>query len=287
MNQQNYQGDTLLLHWMNILKQGVAHSPYAQTDLNQLDIEMPFYGDLMNLHHQENTLDLNTFLPKSWLNFPLPLRRSEPKTLEHSEFIPFLPQHSVSRNLPISERLSLYSALSKDIILKEFSVLLNYFPKLHAQLIHQFLIETYLYLSNECFMREVHARIMRCLPANEELIIVAHSLGSVVAYNLLYQHTELNVKRFITLGSPLAFRVIQDKILHPIIRPECIHGDWINFYSRDDFLTAFPLSNAPFDFKPAIINTMITTFAREPHRIVGYLQHPDVVDAIMSAALKR
>lgn len=287
MNQQNYNAKSLRQHWLKIFKQGLKCSKHPHLNFNRLHIDLPFYGDLLTKHHQQNVMDLNTFLPKAWLHFPLHLQHSEEKTLEHSDFIPFLPHYSVSQNLPISEKLSLFSALAKDLALKEFSILLNHFPKLHAQFIHQFLIETYLYLSNPCFLQEVHARILACMSTHEEQIVVSHSLGTVIAYNLLYQHPEFNIRNFITLGSPLAFRVVQEQIFHPIIRPTCIHGDWLNFYSSDDFLTTFPLINAPFDFKPPINNQIISTFANKPHEIMGYLQHPAVVQAIIQPFLKR
>ena len=102
-----------------------------------------------------------------------------------------------------------------------------------------------------------------------------------IAYNYLIQHPELNVQRFITLGSPLAFQVIQSHLPQPIVRPAAITGDWINFYSTDDFLTAFPLTQPPFQFQPAIINHGIRTHIHRPHDITGYLLHPQVVEAIL------
>lgn len=286
MNQQNHTAESLKQHWLNIFQQGLSCGKYP-LKISDLKIGFPFYGDLLLLHHQQNNIDMNTLLPKTLFHFPLHLQREEKEATEHSEFIPFLPHESISQTLPISEKLALFTAISKDLILKEFTILLNRFPRLHEQLIHRFLIETYLYLSNECFLREVHNRILQTLSPHEQHIVVAHSLGTVIAYNLLYRHPEFKIKNFITLGSPLAFRVVQDKIMHPIIRPAGIQGNWINFYSHDDFLTAFPLSCAPFTFTPPICNHEISTFANRPHEIIGYLQHPDVVQKIIQPLLKR
>src|SRR5690606_23976123 len=160
-------------------------------------------------------------------------------------------------------------------------LLLNYFPSLHRSLLQKFLIETYLYLDNPAFMKEVHERIARQLNGRKPCIVIAHSLGSVSAYNYLIHHPELNVQRFITLGSPLAFQVIQSHLPQPIVRPAAITGDWINFYSTDDFLPAFPLTQPPFQFQPAIINHGIRTHIHRPHDITGYLLHPQVVEAIL------
>ena len=130
-------------------------------------------------------------------------------------------------------------------------------------------------------MQEVHRRIHDQLYSSRPQILVAHSLGSVIAYNYLIQHPELNIKRFITLGSPLAFRVIQAHLPQPIVRPAAISGDWINFYCSDDFLTAFPLSEPPFQFQPAVINQEIHTSIYHPHDIDGYIQHPDVIKVLL------
>ena len=48
----------------------------------------------------------------------------------------------------------------------------------------------------------------------------------------------------------------------------------------------FPLSEAPFNFTPPIINQEIFTFANQPHEIVGYLQHHAVVKQLLSLSNK-
>ena len=97
----------------------------------------------------------------------------------------------------LDERLT-----AKDQSLKELMILLDHFPKLHEELMHTFLIETYCYLANQSFMQRVHQRIRIGIPVQQPCIIVAHSLGSVIAYNLLRQMCNIsNIQGFITLGS--------------------------------------------------------------------------------------
>lgn len=283
MNQQNYNADNLKQHWLDIFQQGINELK-LDISAKELDISLPFYGDLITKHQLSNRFDLDAFLPKSWVNFHLHKHNTTaPSTvLNTAPTIPILPYFMPEHELKLSKRLYLASQLFKDKALKEFSVILNNFPKLHESLIHKFLIETYLYLANSQFMDEVHQRILASLEADETYIIVAHSLGTVIAYNLLQQlQSQYKIQRFITLGSPLAFKVIQSKLTQPIHRPQCLNGDWHNFYSPDDFLTAFPLVNAPFDFQPAILNTSISTFIHSPHQIAGYLQHPAVIKNIV------
>lgn len=283
MNQQNYTAHRLKEHWLKVFKLGLKQMP-CKVNVRDLHIHMPFYGDLMTKYQLSNQLDLNTLLPKSFFNnyFPINVHPSNPPTREHTPFVPLLRPSTDQTDKSFSERLYLTSQLVKDRVLKELVVLLNNFPKLHESLIQQFLIETYMYLSNLEFMEEVHQRILKKMREDEEYIVVGHSLGSVIAFQLLSDPSyQFSVKRFVTLASPLSFRVIQSKLPRPISRPPCIYGDWFNFYSQDDFLTAFPLCEAPFNFEPAIINQKIYTFANQPHEILGYLQHPSVIKAII------
>ena len=284
MNQQHYDEETLKQHWLNLFKTGLSHAE-QNIELKSLDIKLPFYGDLLTKHQLNNSLDLNTMLPKSLshLHFPFHLWHNTSIIEEHSPCITPLPCFNPEQSESLTQRLSVITALTKDHAFKELIMFLNHYPKLHETLMHKFLIETYLYLSNSDFMHEVHHRIMSHLHPSKDHIIVAHSLGTVIAYNLLHQFNHFRVHRFITLGSPLAFKVIQEKLTLPISRPPQLHGDWFNFYSPDDFLTAFPLSEAPFNFEPPIINQAITTLVDKPHQITGYLAHPAVIKSIVDA----
>ncbi|MGQ9372956.1 hypothetical protein ACUM6W_03770 [Acinetobacter tandoii] len=284
MNQQNYDEETLKQHWLNLFKTGLSHAE-QNIELKSLDIKLPFYGDLLTKHQLNNSLDLNTMLPKSLshLHFPFHLWHNTSIIEEHSPCITPLPCFNPEQSESLTQRLSVITALTKDHAFKELIMFLNHYPKIHETLMHKFLIETYLYLSNSDFMHEVHHRIMSHLHPSKHHIIVAHSLGTVIAYNLLHQFNHFRVHRFITLGSPLAFKVIQEKLTLPISRPPQLHGDWFNFYSPDDFLTAFPLSEAPFNFEPPIINQAITTLVDKPHQITGYLAHPAVIKSIVDA----
>ncbi|MFH7767417.1 hypothetical protein [Acinetobacter sp. BSP-28] len=282
MNQQNYDEKSLKHLWLNTFQAGLNN---AQLNINihSLEIRIPFYGDLLSKHHLYNSLDLNTLLPKSLSNLHLPfhLRHNSTIVPEQHPCVSRLPCFNPEHVASLTQRLALITALTRDHAFKELALFLNHYPKLHETFIHKFLIETYLYLSNPDFMHEVHHRIMSYLHPELDHIIVAHSLGSVITYNLLHQFSNFRIQRFITLGSPLAFKVIQEKLNLPISRPPQLQGDWFNFYSPDDFLTAFPLSEAPFNFEPPIINQAITTFLQNPHSITGYLQHPAVIKSII------
>jgi pimeloyl-ACP methyl ester carboxylesterase len=75
---------------------------------------------------------------------------------------------------------------------------------------------------------------------NDTRIVVAHSLGSVVAYEALCAHPEWNVDTLITLGSPLGIRKLVFDILQPA--PSNARGtrpkvrQWINIADEGDIV---------------------------------------------------
>ncbi|RBQ19236.1 hypothetical protein DP939_14965 [Spongiactinospora rosea] len=75
-------------------------------------------------------------------------------------------------------------------------------------------------------------------------VVIAHSLGSVVAYETLHAYPDLNVDLLITLGSPLGMRNVVFERLMPApaggwgIRPHGVKR-WVNIADKDD-IAAIP-----------------------------------------------
>ena len=258
MNQQQYNAASLQDYWYTLL-QARLQQYIPNLNCNKFEFCVPFYADLITQHHLANQFNVGTFSPKLVPHWHLPL------PLNHFKATPIW-QH--------------WHALGRDLAIKELLQVLDFFPKLDTELMQHFLIEAYLYLCDAEFIQQVHQRVAAALNPNQPTLVIAHSLGSVIAYNLLRQHPEYRIHTLITLASPLAFKIIQAKIIHPIQRPACILGDWLNFYSKNDFLSAFPLSKAPFSFQPSIKNQVIRTDLANPHQLQQYLQHPLVLSEL-------
>lgn len=282
INQQNLDAIALKQYWLEVLQLGFQNLNCTRM-LNECSLDFPFYGDVLEHYGLRNTLNIGSFTFNQTPSKPLhSLLKPHLLDLTTTNQTPFLPRFLSNPNLSFSSKIYLLSQMAKDYVLKDFIMMLNYFPKLHEDLMHEFIVEAYLYLSNHQFIDEVNCRIRQCLKNDEDYLIVAHSLGTVVAYNVIRQlPAHFRLKALITLGSPLAFHVIQSKIPQPIVYPDCLHGHWYNFYSPDDFVSCFALDAPPFQFEPAIINHSIRTFLVDPHDISGYLQHPAVIQCIV------
>ncbi|MFE2158956.1 serine peptidase [Streptomyces lydicus] len=86
---------------------------------------------------------------------------------------------------------------------------------------------------------EVAMRIARHRPR----VVIAHSLGTVIAYEALHAHPELRVELFLSLGSPLALpRAVFDRLLpRPVGDPPARLGArpdgvarWVNIADPGD-----------------------------------------------------
>ncbi len=95
------------------------------------------------------------------------------------------------------------------------------------------------YVREEKIRANVLTRILDYIPTHGDLMLIAHSLGSVVAIDLLdHLATSLHVRRFITIGSPAAIRAVfegRERLLKKF--PYGRVDDWSNFLNVWDIVT--------------------------------------------------
>jgi hypothetical protein len=147
--------------------------------------------------------------------------------------------------------------------------------------------DVYVYLKNPGIRDVIEAGVSQALDESPA-VVVAHSLGSVVAYNLLRRDGEKNgwkVPLLITVGSPLAVHAIRER-LKPLQFPSCV-GCWYNVRDRRDIVALYTLdSRSGWNLNPAIENyeDALNTTSNH-HGISGYLGDPQVAARIHAALL--
>lgn len=130
------------------------------------------------------------------------------------------------------------------------------------------------YLTNYSVRTQVNAAVLPVL-AEGPCVVVAHSLGTVIGYNLLYANPKLNIDSFFTLGSPLGIKAIRDRLEKPLRMPACIKHKWHNGRDKGDYVALRPLTKDNFNITPAITNyDLIRNMTPEKHGIEGYLNDP-------------
>ncbi len=183
----------------------------------------------------------------------------------------------------------------------------DYFPRLISvfadEAARSTIEETHRYFTNMGGSAELaHATVIDMLhpllAENEPVLLIGHSLGSVIAYNALWLMTHqygvrTKVDVLLTLGSPLGMRFVKARLLgHNHIGgtryPGCIR-EWINVSAvgdetaldarlRDDYheMIEFGLVENISDHLGRIYNHYRDDEGLNPHRIYGYLVNPAV-----------
>ncbi|UED86766.1 alpha/beta hydrolase [Streptomyces profundus] len=86
----------------------------------------------------------------------------------------------------------------------------------------------------------IRARVRRELDAEGPTVVVAHSLGTVVAVEALLEHAGV-VPLLVTLGSPIGMRTaVRSRMRPQPPRVPATVGRWLNFWDRDDIIVGRP-----------------------------------------------
>lgn len=151
--------------------------------------------------------------------------------------------------------------------------------------------DVYRYLRDSGVREAIERGVAAAITPGVETVVVAHSLGSVVAYNLLRREGHLRgwkVPLFVTVGSPLGITAIRRTLrsFAPLRCPECV-GAWFNALDPRDVVALHPLDPARFPLapaEPAIENRAgVRNRTSNRHGIAGYLDDAEVARRIHAA----
>ncbi len=151
------------------------------------------------------------------------------------------------------------------------------------------------------------APLRRAMLRGDRVMVVSHSLGSMIAYDTLWKFSHLGeyrpecchkmVDRWITLGSPLADPTVRQHLKGASVEglrryPHNV-SEWVNISARDDYVTYRPRV-AP-DFREMVSmqltksitdieieNLAVSRGQSDPHHALGYLVHPKTSDVVAS-----
>lgn len=154
------------------------------------------------------------------------------------------------------------------------------------QLLVLWLTQVRAYFTRPEVREKIQHRFAEAIDRDTE-VVVAHSLGSVVAYEALCAHPDWPVARLVTLGSPLAIRNIILDRLTP--KPSPLDGRWrgawpdgvrawVNIADRIDFVALVKALGPTFG--ESIVDVEINNGARL-HDVRRYLTAAETGHAVM------
>ncbi|MCX7985983.1 MAG: lipase family protein [Bacteroidales bacterium] len=164
-------------------------------------------------------------------------------------------------------------------------------------------VDIYLFNSELNKRKQIKERLLETLYKfqKDEIFLIGHSMGSVIAYDvLLTEQNKLKIDTLVTLGSPLGFPYIAEKLatanqlpIFPSIgipTPNSISKRWYNFYDSTDVIALkHKLSEiyspnisgiAPIDKQ--VVNDYLIRGQRNPHNVFGYLRAKEFTMLLLS-----
>ena len=156
-------------------------------------------------------------------------------------------------------------------------------PGLDMAIIDAFLEEVSVYLTYPGARRSVD-EIVGSEIGEENVVVVGHSLGSVVSYNVLRARSKQpQGSVFITVGSPLGIDGVRNRLSRPLDSPTGVQK-WLNAYDPADIVALYPLDEKHFNITPEVTNYRgVKNFTKNRHGIDGYLSDPTVAATIAKA----
>jgi subtilisin family serine protease len=160
--------------------------------------------------------------------------------------------------------------------------------------LNAFVGDTSAYFFKPEMRRRIRARLRDELPADgAPVTIVAHSQGSIVAYEVLaaLARDAAEVIELVTIGSPLGVQEVQDLLEPAGLQVPAVVKQWHNFADPLDPVALDKGLTSDFDPSHFIVDDVIRNdrtrqiIGFNPHSAVGYLAHP-AVRKVVHAALR-
>ena len=289
-SQEHKDSKALKVEWLDALAEGLAKSN-LQLPIADNDVRFPFYGDALYDLTNGKSADTAAEIVVRGTDADADEQRFTRSVLEE-----------IRQHAGISDA-QLAAAAGEDVVRRGpqnwewFQGILQaidrYVPHGSGTSIALFTRDVYQYLKNSAIRQLIEDGVSQAIAPGVETVVVSHSLGTVVAYNLLRREGHLRnwkVSLFVTVGSPLAITEIRKTLkgFAPTRCPECAAA-WFNAMDERDVVALYPLSTARFPLdplNPAILNkTDVRNRTRNRHGIAGYLDDQEVAKRIYDALL--
>lgn len=265
--------------WVETLQEGfhLAGKPWPAT----VKIDFPYYGD-----------KLDELVAQSKLPTPADLVAKGPgQNLDFEKFMQSaLDQMQQTAAIPdATVRAQMDPAASQEKGIQNWSwvqaiarVIDNRLTLASNFTIEKFLREVFVYIARPADAKAIDAIVAAKLTA-EPTLVVGHSLGSVVAYNVLKsQRSSLDLRGFVTVGSPLGLRAISAKL--GVVENVASPAAWYNAYDERDIVALNPLAKPWFAVKPKIVNNnKVKNNTENRHGIINYLDDKEVAAQVAAA----
>ncbi|MBL1214582.1 MAG: hypothetical protein HND52_14595 [Ignavibacteriae bacterium] len=281
--------DTLTKWWKDSINEGLKNSSF---NLDDFEFDLCYWADILH----ENPLDpegtdseSENYLSEPYSPFEKALIKEEPSF--RNQALEYIEKYSdkifvsgvMSLNIPSLTDMFIHKHF-KDLEVYYSLSFINYKGKKR--------------LAREVILERLTDLIIK--HKNKEILLAAHSMGSIIAYDVLmdYLPDDVKINTLITIGSPLAQKYVITKINSekncrddcelPV--PEKISYQWFNHYDLEDVVAInnnladyfLPNSNGVSVVDVMVKNNYSYNGKNNPHKSYGYLRTKEFAEVLNS-----
>ncbi|KPC64244.1 trypsin-like serine peptidase [Streptomyces chattanoogensis] len=273
-SQQNKDPEALRRNWTAGLNHGLTRAGIAPID--PADAWFPYYGDRLM-----DALERNEAVPRHFeeLTTGATAEAFAPAGTARDTYEQLIAEAAAKADMPRDGLLATEGFGSKLVgALQGQLSWLAAKTDLDEWVIATILSDVAAYLDNQHVRQAVLDCVLETTPSSGNLVLVTHSLGTVVGMDLIRKlPEELAVDLLVTVGSPLGMNAVYDRLLVPgAKRPERV-TDWFNAWCPTDTVTVgCPLG----DTWGKLTEVAVANARDRAHDIQEYLAHPEVAAGV-------
>ena len=277
--QQGRDPVKLKAEWLDALGQGSSKTKLKVPD--PLDVSFPFYGDVLDDFAKKSEIPLTADVQERGAKVDEDFLIFQAEMAEAIRSAAGVTDEQIDAEYGPNPRPR--GPLNWEWVQAILRAIDSNADGLNAATLQAFTRDVFLY-TRRAGVRDEIDRIVATSLTEEPTIVVGHSLGSVVAYNVLRNDSrKLQVPLFVTVGSPLGVRAVRDQF-RPLRYPRI--GQWYNAFDTRDVVALYPLDATNFPVKPAIENAShVRNGTDNRHGISGYLDDASVAARIVKALM--
>jgi len=277
INNEDETEDTIRQKWWNALEQGWHAAGLPPKP--QPDIAVAYYADLLAGTTQSAAVEMGPSAASTGLAVGLLQEYADAAGVRDVELAATardmgLPAEAVAQGIP-----------HEGWIVSFASVLERVLPTKGKLIARLFLSQAVTYINDKVLAAKIHEKVASAIfdGRADPIVIVAHSLGTVVSYRVLADERFRlrDVPLFVTLGSPLSVRMFKPILPARGSIPEPPIGSWFNCRHKDDFVTlGRAINEQSIGFPGVLDSTEVVGDDPDRHSIAQYLSSPAVARRI-------
>ena len=142
--------------------------------------------------------------------------------------------------------------------------------------------------------KDLKNKLLKSFEKDDDILLISHSLGVVIAYDLLWEfshnpeYKDISHKKiatFITMGAPIGNPTAKNALLGSKNKTPTNILTWYNIAAEDDFVAHDEYIDDDFQQKIQdiqIYNLSVRNHKSDPHHSTGYLISPELAELVVS-----